>query len=428
METIGPYRLLDVLGRCEIGVVWAGVDQAGDLVTVAVLDDAAAGEQRWRDAFAVTAAALARPADGLPVLQADYSGTRPWVACRAEPGIGAAQVFVALGLAYQVKGASTPSAVSRSAPLELASPPEQAQTPPSRRRSRAGRWVALGVLAALVVPGAIVWVMLSRGPGVPATPAPSQVSLAPGEVGSWDFAGGVGCACGETADRTSRRVLRLSGWDASPPTSGFTRDGHDGNDALLFAGSTGYASTSPAETAQPVVRTDQSFTVSAWVKLGDGDPSDADPDLPGNATAVAQSGSWTSAYFLGLRNDSGPAKWSFLVTNLDVAEGCPCVVIYSSTSLTRADIGRWVHLVGVSDAETGIIRLYVDGVLASSAPRDSPAWYAPGALTVGGALATGSAANSRPTIIEHWPGAIDDVRVFARAISDLDVTDLYAHG
>src|SRR3954469_13249176 len=98
METAGPYRLQQALGRCEVGDVWAGVDDRGSSVTVAVLNDRASADERWRAAFAAPADALSRAgADRLPIAGSDHHTQRPWVACPAEYAPSAGHLFVALG-------------------------------------------------------------------------------------------------------------------------------------------------------------------------------------------------------------------------------------------------------------------------------------------------------------------------------------------
>jgi hypothetical protein len=131
MQTIGPYRLLEMLGRCDIGVVWSAVDPEGQLVSVAILDASAASDQRWRDAFIVTASALARQEDDrLPIVSADYTALTPWVAAVAEPGVGVAQIFLALGVDYQTAAEVDrgPARSLFSAGADVA-PPEPASTP-----------------------------------------------------------------------------------------------------------------------------------------------------------------------------------------------------------------------------------------------------------------------------------------------------------
>jgi hypothetical protein len=121
MQTVGPFRVVEVIGTCDVGEVWSAVDAAGERVTVAVLTGAAAADQPWRDAFAATAYALSGAGDdGLPIVTADYTAVEPWVACADEPGPGAAQIFMALGM--PVSPATPASAAS---PAALDQPTEQ---------------------------------------------------------------------------------------------------------------------------------------------------------------------------------------------------------------------------------------------------------------------------------------------------------------
>ncbi|BCJ68659.1 hypothetical protein [Polymorphospora rubra] len=96
MHHIGPYRLLGVLATCPVGTVWAASDSTGRRVTLAVLDAAVAGDPQWRAAFAATANALSQ-ADDLPVVGANHVAATPWVACAAEAGQGAGNIFIAMG-------------------------------------------------------------------------------------------------------------------------------------------------------------------------------------------------------------------------------------------------------------------------------------------------------------------------------------------
>jgi hypothetical protein len=108
MQTAGQYRLQVPLSSCQVGDVWSGTDERGGSVTVAVLNERAAADDRWRDAFAAAADALAGAgADQLPIVGEDHQGTRPWVACAAERGAGAAQIFEALGQHMQPAAAQT---------------------------------------------------------------------------------------------------------------------------------------------------------------------------------------------------------------------------------------------------------------------------------------------------------------------------------
>jgi hypothetical protein len=110
MHTVGPYRLLSALSSCEVGGAWSAVDEAGRAVTIAMLNTRASDDQRWRDAFAAAAQALAdAEGDQLPIVAADHTAASPWVACAVERGPGAAQIFVALGQRLQSAAAPAPA-------------------------------------------------------------------------------------------------------------------------------------------------------------------------------------------------------------------------------------------------------------------------------------------------------------------------------
>jgi hypothetical protein len=130
MHTVGPYRLVETLGACEVGEVWSAVDAAGQRLTLAILSAAAAGDERWRDAFAATAYALSHALDdGLPVTGADFAADAPWVACADEPGLGAAQVFLALGLQYRPADAGPAEPTLSPATPEPATPEPATPSP-----------------------------------------------------------------------------------------------------------------------------------------------------------------------------------------------------------------------------------------------------------------------------------------------------------
>jgi hypothetical protein len=62
------------------------------------------------------------------------------------------------------------------------------------------------------------------------------------------------------------------------------------------------------------------------------------------------------------------------------------------------------------------IRLYVDGVKVATAPA-GPALVSTGAFTVGRAKYDGRN-------VDSWSGAVDDVRVVGKALTDTEVAQL----
>jgi hypothetical protein len=242
------------------------------------------------------------------------------------------------------------------------------------------------------------------GNGIPA----QRGLMSPLQVASWDFEDTLDCGCVGFASDGSffGRTLYLDpDWPSGD--SGFTAD--ELGLALQTNGVSGYASTTdPADgLARPVLRTDQSFSVSAWVKL------EVDPaSLPTvNSTVVAQDGASASAFYLGYNyaHLSKPG-WSFKLAPTDTTPPT-----FSVTWFGTVDT-NWTHLVGVYDAAAHTNKLYVNGVLVSTATGASP-FQANGALKVGAALWRG-------TFADPFPGLIDDVQLWQGALSDREIADL----
>ncbi|MFB6398623.1 hypothetical protein AAFH96_37020, partial [Polymorphospora sp. 2-325] len=178
MHHIGPYRLLGALATCPVGTVWAASDSAGRRVTLAVLDPAVAGDPRWRAAFAATANTLSQ-ADDLPVVGANHVAATPWVACAAEAGQGAGNIFTALGQHLVAApppdpGPADQPTVSLAGQLPaLPEPPDSGPEPPT---------------VALAAPDATT--TRPTGPAAPVSGQPAQVSAPPAPVSGGPVSGG----------------------------------------------------------------------------------------------------------------------------------------------------------------------------------------------------------------------------------------------
>lgn len=92
-----------------------------------------------------------------------------------------------------------------------------------------------------------------------------------------------------------------------------------------------------ARTDKPVVYTDQSFTVSAWVRL----PA----TVTGNRTIVAQHGNVESGFYLKYEGSDG--RWCFVYGDADNVPGSGA----HTRSLAPATKDAWVYLVGIYDAQ-----------------------------------------------------------------------------
>ncbi|MFE1288190.1 LamG-like jellyroll fold domain-containing protein [Streptomyces sp. NPDC058751] len=196
-----------------------------------------------------------------------------------------------------------------------------------------------------------------------------------------------------TLDEGTGTTAGASGPDGTPLTlreGASWTDGVSGS-ALKFDGQKQYAQTSG-----PVLDTSGSYSVSAWVRL-DG--------LPGNyATAVSQD---TRALANSFYLQYGHGNFAFSTPDERRAQVS-----------VPAETGRWYHLVGVRDAGTGQIRLYLDGKLAATATGGT-ALPSTGPLTVGRAHWDGSN-------VDFWNGAVDEVHAVDRALSAEEVSSLYS--
>ena len=184
---------------------------------------------------------------------------------------------------------------------------------------------------------------------------------------------------------------------------GWARDRGAGRDGALGLE---LAAGSCAETTGPVVRSDGSLTVAAWVLL-DG--------LTGTRTVVAQSGATKQSFRLEYSGDV--KRWRFVMPQADTATA-PLVEV---RSLTEPTPEVWTHVAAVHDLTAKKVRLYVDGDLQGEVASSATPWNSTGPLTIGCAgLTNGTRAN-------YLGGVVDDVRVWTSTV-DPDLFGTFAHG
>lgn len=153
----------------------------------------------------------------------------------------------------------------------------------------------------------------------------------------------------------------------------------------------------------PVLRTDQSFTVSAWARL--------DVDT-GNYAVVSQRGTVESAFWVKYQGSLG--TWQFCLTDEDVNP-------YVSSCVTAAQaqaVNDWAHLTAVYDAVRNEMRLYLNGQLSQTKTVPFAPFNATGPLTIGRTLWHGSDA-------DVFVGGIDDVQAWQGAMTDAQVLTLH---
>ncbi|MFI6763435.1 LamG domain-containing protein [Micromonospora sp. NPDC050417] len=153
----------------------------------------------------------------------------------------------------------------------------------------------------------------------------------------------------------------------------------------------------------PVLRTDDSFSVSVWARLD---------DQVNHHTVVAQPGSHESAFWLKYEPASG--KWQFLLSD----EDNPSALQLGVESAAPPAAGAWTHLVAVYDAGRSEVRLYVNGQRSNSAHLSYVPMLSTNPLIVGRTLWRGQ-------LIDQWIGGVDDLSLYQGALNDVAVKQLF---
>ncbi|PKV91539.1 glycosyl hydrolase family 2 [Amycolatopsis echigonensis] len=199
-------------------------------------------------------------------------------------------------------------------------------------------------------------------------------------IAAYPFDENSGTTAADTVGHHDATLIGGASWTA----------GHSGS-ALAVNGSGQYADTGAA-----LVKTDLSYSVAAWVKfnaVGDG-----------FQTVVSQDGDDHSAFFLQYSGADHKLAFSFVGTR--------------ALAPITPEAGRWYHLVGVRDAATGQLALYVDGQLAASRS------VCLGEASTGHTVIGRGKYGGNP--VDFLNGAVDQVHVYDRALSAAEVAKLYA--
>jgi len=253
--------------------------------------------------------------------------------------------------------------------------------------------------------------------------------LQPWQVGNWDFEAATACY-EENLDPTLCSAPDSStafGHQLALTEGSLVAPDHRGSQALVLDGThwiddpsdphygeatREYARsqtnvgepTNPVWQDGPVLRTDQSFTVAAWVRL---DPA------RGAQTVISQDDVDRSAFRVGYDPADG-GRWVF-----GVGAGTDDSATTYATA-PGAAVDQWHHLVAVLDATHRQVRLYIDGTTAGPVGLNA-AWQprqAAGALLVG--------RSTTPAGPDGWLyGEVDDVGAYQGMLSDTDVQRLF---
>ncbi|MEV0645778.1 LamG-like jellyroll fold domain-containing protein [Phytomonospora sp. NPDC050363] len=216
------------------------------------------------------------------------------------------------------------------------------------------------------------------------------LGIVPAELASyWSLAGSGADESGNGRDLAfTGGLLPTDGWWANP----------DG--AAHFTG------TNSAATSVPVVNTDESFTVGAWVKLD---------SIAENSTFVSGAGVNNTAFRLRLNATS--KLFEFAMVSKDAADTEGAVITAAKGGPTVAT-GIWYFVVGSFDLRTKALRLYVNGSEVAKGTGPSSPWKATGPLVIG---AAGKAVGRW----QYTQGNIDDVVVWQGTVSARSIANMY---
>ena len=287
----------------------------------------------------------------------------------------AGAVVGAVTIPFLVSGNSPAHAQPLPAVTVTHAPPPPSASPPNVQAS-----LALGAFGpATASPGPTP---SSPGPSRPSySPSPSpahptatrqSVSL-PYPAGSWPLGGTLGTDDSSGAHNAIANEVSLTAQGA------------------VFNGT-----NSSITTSGPVLNTAAggSFTVAAWVYL---------TSTKSFATAVSQDGKVNSGFYL--QYSVMDKRWAFARVAHDTAGSPGIRALSTSAPMTN----RWTHLVGVYNAASGRLSLYVDG-RAQGTATDSTPFASSGDLAIGRALFS-----SQQT--DWFPGQIKDVEAFSQALT-----------
>ncbi|MGW4369378.1 LamG-like jellyroll fold domain-containing protein [Nocardia takedensis] len=240
----------------------------------------------------------------------------------------------------------------------------------------------------------------------------------------WTFEDGAGATA---ADRTEKGHT-LHGVGDFSWSSADRRGG-----AVALDGISGRFATEKA-----VLRTDESFSVAAWVRLDSAAVArfpDREPE-PGEYawTAVSQGVGSHGAFYLGARRfregqsdvpTDNLLHWSFTVSPIDgPTSDFEWRHATSAAPVSATPLDTWVLLVGILDRAADTARIIIPGAADSrtvALPEGWTYWHADTPLQVGHGTWL-------EKVVDLWPGAIGPIRLYSGALSDDEVDALYAAG
>jgi hypothetical protein len=236
------------------------------------------------------------------------------------------------------------------------------------------------------------------------TPAPIEIvqvdpgALTDGLIAHWPLDEGTGGTAGDTSGNGHNGLLQGPGiaWMAKGKF----------NAAVHFSG-TDLISVAPFPPAPP------SFTVSAWVYIAS---ADFGPPISNLVSTEVLGGGWALFASLdtvpGSGPGTGPPSYEFEYA-VPPTPANPTGFITAQSIPVQPD--AWVHLAAVLDGSLGTLTLYTSVAPPMSVPATTP--MLPGSTM----LEIGHSTRQEPGGAFPVTGAIDDVAIYNRALSPVEI-------
>ncbi|MGI5146328.1 carboxypeptidase regulatory-like domain-containing protein [Plantactinospora sp. CA-294935] len=233
------------------------------------------------------------------------------------------------------------------------------------------------------------------------------------QIYTFSVRAGAGPAAQWTFEETSGDAVDVSGHGntATLGASAARVPGRSGvGTSLALNGGTSATLTGPVMTAHPdtgasvPVRTDASFTVSAWARI-------TSPTGTAQQVVLAANGTRTFSYSLSYVGSSN--RWRFAMAGADTDNPS----LYAASSDAAPIAGKWTHVAGVYDGSSRTLTLFVNGVAQSTTATLTGGFNATSNVTVGKRRWNG-------VDDSFFTGVVDDVRVYNYAETSAKIAEM----
>ena len=246
-----------------------------------------------------------------------------------------------------------------------------------------------------------------------------RADITTGLVGYWSLSDGPGSSTAADTSGNNNTGTLLNFTDATYNnmwTS--TTDPHNGWPFALLCNQSGEGANTyvniPDAPSLNTPSANKAWTLSAWVNC-----SVAGTAEPRYAGIISKGARLSEAFVLYMNDTSGSGKFTGRFWN-NGATGGELI-----TSTTVAAANTWYHVVVTVQeplgGQTSESHLYINGALQVTGPNNNytTMWSTNSPVTIGCRMDTSG------TITYPFSGTLDDVRVYNRALSASDVTELY---